>query len=145
MPKKKVLNVFISQPMNGRTEEEILKERKEVMQALGIVNPYKKTWEIHVLGRYPEYAEKDVPDYVEELREPGLWYLGERLKSMANADFVVMVKYYTDLTSGCLVERKVAYEYDIPFIDGPVIGGMTYLKKRMVEAMRLKNKLVYNK
>lgn len=142
MPKKKVLNVFISQPMNGRTEEEILNERKGVMQALGIVNPYKKTWEIHVID---SYFKEDIPDNVGELREPRLWYLGDSIKLLADADLVVMVKYYTDLTSGCLVERKVAYEYDIPFIDGPVIGGMTYLKKRMVEAMRLKNKLMYNK
>lgn len=142
MPKKKVLNVFISQPMNGRSEEEILKERKWAMRVLGIANPYKKTWEIHVID---SYVKKDVPDFVGELRQPRLWYLGDSIKLMADADFVVMVKYYTDLTSGCLVERKVAYEYDIPFIDGPVIGGMTYLKKRMVEAMRLKNKLVYNK
>lgn len=140
---KKVLNVFISQPMNGRIED-ILNERKGVIQVLGIVNPYKKTWEIHVIDHYPDYAEKDVPDYVEELREPGLWYLGERIKSMADADFVVAIGTNWWQTPGCLVEKNAAEAYDIPIVYNS-IENLDYLKHSLRVAMRAKNNIAYKK
>lgn len=144
---KKVLNVFISQPMNGRVDD-ILNERKGIMQILGVANPYKKTWEIHVIDHYPDYVDKDVPDYVENLREPLLWFLGEHLKSMADADLLVVATSYDNMTKQSCVELKAAYEYAIPVIFGPITDSpndMVYLKNRMARIMRVKNKLVYNK
>lgn len=138
---KKVLNVFISQPMNGRTEEEILKERKWAMQVLGIANPYKKTWEIHVIDNY---VKKDVPDHVGELREPRLWYLGDSIKLMADADLVVAVYANWFRAPGCIVERRAAVAYDIPIVYSP-IDNLDYLKHSLRVAMRAKNKIAYKK
>lgn len=140
MPKKKILNVFISQPMNGRTEEEILKERKWVMQALGIANPFKKSWEIHVID---SYFKKNVPDHVKELRQPRLWHLGDSIKLLADADFMVLLNEHRWVAPGCYVEKEAADVYDIPVLQAPF--SFDDLNHSLRSAMRLKNKLVYNK
>ena len=42
-----ILNIFISQPMKGRTEEEILEERKKLMEYVQKFYPEKKCKEIN--------------------------------------------------------------------------------------------------
>lgn len=65
--------LFISQPMRGKTDEEILKERKSL-----IADVYMKTHEeIEVIDSFFESAPADATP---------LWYLGESLKLLGTAD-----------------------------------------------------------
>lgn len=65
--------LFISQPMRGKTDEEILKERKALM-----ADVYMKTHEeIEVIKSFFESAPTDATP---------LWYLGESLKLLGTAD-----------------------------------------------------------
>lgn len=65
--------LFISQPMRGKTDEEILKERKVL-----IADVYMKIHEeIEVIESFFEGAPADATP---------LWYLGESLKLLGTAD-----------------------------------------------------------
>lgn len=137
---KKVLNVFISQPMNGRTEEEILKERKWAMKALCAANPYKRSWEIHVID---SYVKEDVPDFVGKLREPRLWYLGDSIKLLADADLMVSLYDHRWVAPGCYVEKEAADVYNIPVVQSPF--SLDDLTHSLRVAMNTKNKIAYKK
>ena len=92
--------VFISQPMNGRSEEEILKERQEIMDLLKIE-----------LDRDEDYVLID--NYHKENIPAGagrLWYLGTSISLMDGADIVVFAPGWVT-AKGCRIERKVVENY----------------------------------
>lgn len=89
------MKVFISQPMLGRSNEEILAERNQVA------------------ARFPD-AEiidsffKDVPH-----SDNPLWYLGEAIKLMGEADAVYFCKGWKH-SRGCKIEYECAVAYGKP-------------------------------
>lgn len=95
--------VFISVPMNGRTDGEI----KDDIQC------GKDTY----LEKHPYEDIEFVDNYIEEeapfCKNPALFYLGESIKKMATCDDVVFCGNWGK-ARGCLVERTV---YDL-YIDG---------------------------
>ena len=141
MPKK-ILNIFISQPMHGRSEEEIVKERKEIMQLLGECNPYKKTWDLHIIDNL--HHEARTWDYLPPERAARLYNLGQSISQMADADFVVIAPEYFK-ANGCVVEYDAAALSDIPlyvlYRDQP--DG--YAIRKIKNAMQKKNKWRYKK
>ena len=95
--------LFISQPMRGKTDEEILKERKVL-----IADVYMKTHEeIEVIDSFFERAPADATP---------LWYLGESLKLLGTADFVVFAPGWQDYR-GCRIEHDAAVAYGIPIVE----------------------------
>lgn len=90
--------VMISQPMNGKTDEEIQYVRNQVkskLEKLGyeVVNSY--------FNVEPENK-----------KFPALWYLGESLKIMSNCDCVYFCKGW-DSTRGCYMEYAAAKQYGL--------------------------------
>ena len=83
---KAMKKLFISQPMRGKTDEEILKERK-----------------VLIADVYPADATP-------------LWYLGESLKLLGTADFVVFAPGWQDYR-GCRIEHDAATQYGIPIVE----------------------------
>lgn len=69
--------IFLSQPMGSRSEEEILKERAELV------------------GKLEELVEEEIVilDTILDLSENAkpLHYLGESIKILAEADFIIMM------------------------------------------------------
>lgn len=110
MPKqRKVLKVFISQPMHGRSEEAILKERQDILSLLGLYNPYKKTWDIHLIYNYCNKW----PFSFDSEREKRVYNIGTSICFMSDADLVVYAPGY-ETASGCLIESYVCDFYGIP-------------------------------
>lgn len=99
MPK---MNVFISQPMNGRSTEEIECEREEFVKDL------KKYLgeDIKILDTIFHFAE-DVPSLV---------YLGRSLEVLAKADLAVFMDGWEN-ARGCKIEHQAAKDYDIPTLE----------------------------
>lgn len=99
MPK---MNVFISQPMNGRSTEEIEWEREEFVKDL------KKHLgeDINILDTIFNFVE-DVPSLV---------YLGRSLEVLAKADLAVFMDGWED-ARGCKIEHQAAKDYDIPTLE----------------------------
>ena len=92
--------VFISQPMSGRTAEEIRYERDKVIE-------YAKKElgdNIFIVDSYFEGA----PNY-----DPKpLWFLGKSLELLSTADVAYFAKDW-DKYRGCKIEHTCAVEYEI--------------------------------
>ena len=99
MPK---MNVFISQPMNGRSTEEIECEREEFVKDL------KKCLgeDIKILDTIFHFVE-DVPFLV---------YLGRSIEVLAKADLAVFMDGWEN-ARGCRIEHRAAKDYGIPTLE----------------------------
>lgn len=91
--------LFISQPMRDKTNEEILSERtaavKEAQYLLGDA--------VEVIDSFFE----DVP-----VETSPLWYIGESIKKLAEADVAYFVDGW-DKYRGCKIEHTCAVEYGV--------------------------------
>ena len=94
------MKIFISQPMRGKTNTEILAERERVIKAA------KAKWgdDVEVLESFFQGAPTEAKP---------LWFLGESLKVMADADAIILCKGWS-CARGCKVELHAADEYGIP-------------------------------
>ena len=94
--------LFISVPMKGRTEENIRKSMEKMHKIAEIVFDQ----ELEVI---PSYIEDNPPENSRE----AVWYLGESIKKMAEADYFIGIEY-DERYDGCVTETVVARRYDIP-------------------------------
>lgn len=95
--------LFISQPMRGKTDEEILKEREIAIQkAKDLLNE-----DVEVIDSFFQ----DAP----ALAKP-LWFLGESIKLLAEADVAYFAPGWEE-ARGCIIENQCAREYDIMMIE----------------------------
>ena len=94
--------LFISQPMKGKTNEEIKAEREKVIasvkEALGE--------DVEVIDSFFENAPHDAKP---------LWFLGKSLQLLSTADIAYFAKGWED-ARGCKIEHQCAVEYSIPSI-----------------------------
>lgn len=94
--------IFISQPMNGKTNEEIENKRDSIIDKLATQ-----------FARENEYIDiiysffKDTPHDTKPL-----WYLGESIKLMSEADIVFFCDGW-QTARGCQIEHDCALEYGI--------------------------------
>lgn len=99
------MKVFISQPMNGKTKEEIDAARIKAIQSIAAKYPGEKIEEI-------KSFLTTIPGDV----NPGLWCLGKSLELMAEADVVYFAKGW-ETARGCKIENEVALAYDMTVIE----------------------------
>lgn len=94
--------LFISQPMRGKTDEEIRAEREKAIEAAReLVGNDVEVIESFFLGA-PIGADP-------------LWFLGESLKLLGTADVAYFVKGW-ELARGCRIEHECAVEYGVPLV-----------------------------
>ena len=96
------MNVFISQPMNGKKTEEIEWEREQLVKEL---KRYLGE-DIKILDIFSHFAE-DVPSLV---------YLGRSLEVLAKADLAVFMDGWEN-ARGCRIEHQAAKDYGIPTLE----------------------------
>ena len=98
------MKLFISQPMNGKSDEQILAERQHaVVQAHEITGCDS----IEIIDSFFQDAPVEAKP---------LWYLGESIKLLAEAD----VAYFADgwrEARGCKIEHECAIQYGINTIE----------------------------
>lgn len=96
-----MIKVFISQPMNGKTNEEIELERERARQAI-------------------KEKRKDDVEVIDSFFKGGnhtpLWCLGESIKLLGTADVVYFAKGW-EKARGCCIEHACAYEYGVPIME----------------------------
>lgn len=96
------MKVFIAQPMYGRSDEDILRERDAAFTE--IINstdePVQLIDQFHVENP-PENASR-------------LWYLGRSIQKLAEADKVYFIGEWWK-ANGCIVELLICKLYGIPF------------------------------
>lgn len=92
------MKIFISQPMNGKTEEQIRMERDEVI--LKLRQQYGEN--IEILDTIFDLDKNTHP----------LVYLGKSIEALAQADLAYFMKGW-DETRGCVAEYFCATRYGI--------------------------------
>lgn len=100
------MNVFISQPMKGKTDAEIIAVREKIFLEYKAENPDAK-----LLDSY-EWIKKGMGTY-QLHQHPTVAMLGEAVGILADADIVLMVNGWENYP-GCRIEQKIATYYDIP-------------------------------
>lgn len=100
----KTVKVFLSQPMRGFTDEEIIARREEDIKQL---KKYFKDEPFEVINTL----------FKEEVtaKNPAVEYLARSIAELANADYIAM-SYDFESARGCLIEHKIADEYGIKIV-----------------------------
>lgn len=96
--------LFISQPMKGKTNEEIKKEREEAIRCAKEM----MSDEVEVIDSFFENAPAEAKP---------LWYLGESLKLLSTADVAYFATGWEN-ARGCKIEHTCAQQYGINIIEG---------------------------
>lgn len=109
----KIVNVFISQPMKDKTREEIIKERYRTIawvyeDLAKATHTLKDVDKVNIIDSYFDDS-KDV-------KSAPVWCLGEAIKLMSDADYVVFCNGWED-ARGCRIEHTIAMEYGIPCVN----------------------------
>lgn len=95
--------LFISQPMKGKTDEEILTERRRAVRSAErqLGEP------IEVIDSFFQSAPVDAKS---------LWFLGKSLELLSGADIAYFAKGWQE-ARGCRIENTCAIEYGITVIE----------------------------
>lgn len=95
--------LFISQPMRGKTDEEILAERKKAIESAerNLGEP------VEVIDSFFQNAPADARP---------LWFLGKSLELLSTADIAYFAKGWED-ARGRRIENQCAIEYGIEVIE----------------------------
>ena len=95
--------LFIPQPMRGKTDEEILAERKKAIESAerNLGEP------VEVIDSFFQNAPADARP---------LWFLGKSLELLSTADIAYFAKGWED-ARGCRIENQCAIEYGIEVIE----------------------------
>lgn len=109
--------LFISQPMNGKTDEEILQEREEAIRQA----KERLGEEIEVIDTY--YI--DMPDDAKPLE-----YIGRSILDLAKADVAYFAKGWQDMR-GCVIEHQCAMQYGIYVIVSEFDPHKTVIGRRL--------------
>lgn len=95
--------LFISQPMRGKSDDEILAERSDAVRAAK-----------EALGEEVEVIESFFQGAPADARP--LWFLGKSLELLSTADIAYFAPGWNE-ARGCRMERACAEAYGIPFIE----------------------------
>lgn len=101
-----MIKIFISQPMKGKTDEEILSERN---RAIKVIQETISKEDIEIID---SFLKKEAPTRVNE----PLWHLGGSLMILSTADIAYFVKGW-DEARGCKIEHECAVQYGLKTIE----------------------------
>lgn len=94
--------LFISQPMRGKTDEEIILEREAaILKATEVLKE-----EVEILDTFFDDFEPD---------SPPLFYIAKSIEFLAKADIAYFAPGWQD-ARGCRIEHQCAISYDVPCI-----------------------------
>lgn len=95
--------LFISQPMKGKSDEEILRERENAIKSAEelLEEP------VELIDSFFQSAPADARP---------LWFLGKSLELLSIADIAFFAKGWED-ARGCKIEHTCAVEYGITVIE----------------------------
>ena len=99
------MKVFISQPMNGKTNEEIKAERQQAIVDVKAEFPHEK---IEVLDSFFENAPHEAKP---------LWFLGKSFEVLSQADIAYFCKGWRE-ARGCEMEYDACCRYGISVMYG---------------------------
>lgn len=90
------MKIMISQPMNGKSEMQIRKERRPIIKELE-----KQGFEV-IDTIFTEEPPHDVDE--------GIYFLAKSIEVMSKVDYVVFMNGW-EKARGCRIEQQIAIEY----------------------------------
>ena len=93
-----MIKLFVSQPMNGKTNEEILEERNRLIDKVKEVHG-----DVEVIDSFFQDAPHDAKP---------LWFLGKSLELLSTADLAVFARGWVG-ARGCVIEHECCLRYGI--------------------------------
>lgn len=97
--------LFISQPMQGLSGEEILKAREQIKQRAE-----------KVIGEPVKLIDSFIEEYPQKVKSMPVWYLGKSIQFLSQADIAYFGKGWRN-ARGCKIEHEIAKEYGIDRIE----------------------------
>lgn len=94
------LKIFISQPMKGKSNEEIQKRREEIKEECRRMFGAEQV----------EFVDSFFKNAPHDARP--LWYLGEAIKKMSTANFAIFDEDWQN-ARGCRIEHECALQYGL--------------------------------
>lgn len=113
-PKLPTVRLFISQPMRGKSDEEIEREREDLIAIAKAV--YAERGEVEVIDSFFK-GGLDVPAGT----KVPLYYLSKSLELLATADVAIFAKDWRE-ARGCRIEHECADGYGVARIELPEEG-----------------------
>lgn len=113
-PKLPTVRLFISQPMRGKSDEEIEREREDLIAIAKAV--YAERGEVEVIDSFFK-GELVVPAGA----KAPLYYLSKSLELLATADVAIFAKDWRE-ARGCRIEHECADGYGVARIELPEEG-----------------------
>jgi hypothetical protein len=97
--------IFISQPMRGKSDEEILRERNRLTDITRDIIKKRFDDDIEVLDTF-----------FEDFNGKALQFLAKGLMVLAEADFAVFAPGWED-ARGCKIEHECCVKFNIPLLE----------------------------
>ena len=98
------MKVFISQAMHGKTEEEVMERRKEIIKDL------QERYKNRKLEVIDNYTHPDAPEDAGRL-----WHLGRSIQQMEDADLIVFDRDWYK-SNGCQAEYEICKIYNLKMV-----------------------------
>ena len=95
--------VFISQPMRGKTDDEIKIERAKAIERVKEILGH----DVEVIDSFFEGSPHDAKP---------LWFLGKSFELLSTADYAYFVKGWS-FARGCCLEHTACIQYDITILN----------------------------
>lgn len=115
------MKIMISQPMQNKTNEQIKKEREEII---------KKFNKMHIEVINTLFTE-EAPDNC----NTAVYYLGKSISAMKDIDALYLCDDW-NLARGCRIEEKVAREYGIKILNKDFFSNKPVITTRGFESNR---------
>ncbi len=94
--------LFVSQPMRGKTQEEIIEQRDKAVKELSS----RLNEEFEVVDSY--FTEDEPKD----VKNSGIYWLGKSLELLSECDLVLFIGDWWNYR-GCQIERQVCENYGV--------------------------------
>ena len=108
-------NIFISQPMTGKSEEEILATRQKEIEKIHQLFDADGV-EINIIASYIDDAtRKHFKKYVSDDINWDIFWLSQSLERLAMADIIWLCDGW-ECSKGCNVELECAMQYGISIV-----------------------------
>ena len=112
---KKIINIFISQPMTGKSEEEILATRQKAIDRIHRLAS-KDDEQVNIIDSYIDDATRnEFQGRMGDAINWDIYWLSQSLQKLALADTIWLCKGW-EYSKGCNVELECAISYGLDIV-----------------------------
>ena len=109
-------NIFISQPMTGKSEEEILATRQEAIDKIHQLFDADGDVQVNIIDSYIDDAtRKHFEEHVSDAINWDIYWLSQSLQKLALANTIWLCDGW-EYSKGCNVELECAIQYGLDIV-----------------------------